>query len=390
MIEDVDVLIIGGGVVGNVLMRALPTSLRVLLVDDKPISLMKDAFDARSIALSQSSIQILKMLEIWPLLEKKYAPIEGVHVSEKGRFGHARLSRAGEALGAVVEMSVLSVYCAGEPASVLGPANLVHYDSETRCATVKTPTQERVIRANIIVGADGAHSFLRTCCQLPLVEKDYHQQALVANIGLQRPHQQWAYERFTEHGPLAMLPMTDSRAALIWVNSPERTALLNQLSDEAFLKSLQAAFGYRLGRFLKVGKRSLYPLFQKVMPNKVQGTAVFIGNAAHTLHPIAGQGLNLGLRDAAMLAQCIKQYGPTKEALVNYEDSRKADEQVITISTDNLIRLFGAKIPGLSMARGLGLLMLDNSSLLKQIVSRYASGYGGVVPDLVCGIVPQA
>lgn len=390
MIEDVDVLVVGGGIVGSVLMRALPSSLRTLLLDDKPISFAREAFDARSIALSQSSIQVLKMLEIWPFLEKKYTPIRGVHVSEQGRFGHARLSREGEALGAIVEMFVLSEACALRSSSLLAPARLLDYNSETRCATVQIGSKERIIRTRLIVGADGANSSLRACCELPLIEKDYHQQALVANIGLQRSHRFWAYERFTSHGPLAMLPMTDNRAALIWVNSLERSALLQQLAEEDFLKALQAAFGYRLGRFVKLGQRTLYPLFQRVMPKKVHGSAVFIGNAAHTLHPIAGQGLNLGLRDAAMLAQCMIEFGATEDALRHYERARVNDEEVIIGSTDALIRLFGAKIPGLSTARGLGLLMLDNSTFLKALVSRYASGYGGVVPDLVCGIVPQA
>ncbi len=390
MIEDVDVLVIGGGVIGRVLMRALPSSVHALLVDDKPIQVTKESFDARSIALSQSSIQVLKMLDIWPFLAQKQTPIQAIHISEQGRFGHARLLSQRDPLGAVVEMSDLNAQCVNGPFSSLAQATLVHYDRETRCATIKTATKEHVVRANVIVGADGADSFLRSCCQCPLIEKDYHQHALVVNIGLQRAHAHWAYERFTAHGPIAMLPMSEQRAALIWVNSPERTLMLNQLSDEAFLKSLQQCFGYRLGRFVKMGKRSVYPLFQKVMPNKVVDSVVFIGNAAHTLHPIAGQGLNLGLRDAAMLAQCIIQCGANPEALMHYQKSRTEDEQVIATSTDILIKLFGAKIPGLSVMRGLGLIALDHSTFLKRLISRYASGYGGVVPDLVCGIAPLA
>lgn len=386
--EEVDVLVIGGGIVGRILMNTLPSSLRTLLVDDKPIFVEQKAFDARSIALSQSSIQILKQLDVWSVLEK--TPIQSIHISEKGQFGHACLSREDKPLGVVVEMSHLNQHCVVDKARTLAPAKLMAYNAKTQVATIKIGNQERLIHANIVVGADGADSTLRAACALPLTQKDYHQQALVANIGLLRSHRNWAYERFTENGPLAMLPMSGDRSALIWVNDPGRTAFLNQLSDDLFLKTLQASFGYRLGRLIKVGRRSIFPLVQKVMPQTVKDNVVFIGNAAHTLHPIAGQGLNLGLRDAAMLAQCLRAKGSNKEALLDYQQLHSNDERIITWSTDALIRLFGAQFPGLSVARGLGLLALDNSVFLKKMVSRYASGYGGVVPDLVCGIAPQA
>ncbi len=382
--EEVDILVVGGGVVGRILMKALAPSFRVLLIDDKPISAEQQPFDARSIALSQSSIQILKQLEVWSALQE--TPIQSIHISEQGQFGHACLSRENEALGAVVEMSCLIQNCLVNPCQLIAPARVVAYDIETQVATVKTANETRLIRANIVVGADGSDSTLRSSCELPLIEKDYHQYALVANVGLLRSHHNWAYERFTKNGPLAMLPMSDNRSALIWVNHPSRTESLNQLSDALFLKTLQTSFGYRLGRFVKIGRRSIFPLIQKVMPEKVKKNVVFIGNAAHTLHPIAGQGLNLGLRDAVMLAQCVHEKGANQQALIDYQHLRSEDERVITWSTDALIRLFGSQFPGLSMARGLGLLTLDNSDFLKKIVSRYASGYGGVIPDLVCGI----
>lgn len=390
MIEDVDVLIVGGGIIGSALMRALsPLNLNVLLIDDKPLMTNASSFDARSVALSSASIQILTALNVWPLLMDKATPIEKIHVSEKGALGHARLLGSHQnPLGAVVEMHDL-----GRVFDVLLDKNhdaisakLTAYDLKENLATIKTIHQARTIRARIVVGADGAESFLRECCQLPVQTKNYQQQALVANIGLARAHQYVAYERFTPEGPIAMLPMSNLRSSLIWVNSPEETAELNQLDDDVFVRRLQRTFGYRLGRFVKVGRRSTYPLQQKVMPNKVIQSVVFIGNAAQTLHPIAGQGFNLGLRDVAMLVQCLVKHGLCPKALQQYQTLRQHDGRVITRFTDSLITLFMSQLPGASIARSMGLVAMDNSDVLKNILSRYAGGYGGVVPDLVCGI----
>ena len=157
-------------------------------------------------------------------------------------------------------------------------------------------------------------------------------------------------------------------------------------SDQDFLKALQDTFGYRLGRFVKVGKRSLYPLRQVLMPQQVLGSVVFVGNAAHTLHPVAGQGFNLGLRDVAILAQCIAHEGLGFEMLETYQQARRHDQAAIARFTDGLIQLFTSRIPGLSIARGAGLLALDNLVPLKNVLARYAQGFAGVIPDLVCGI----
>lgn len=386
---EVDVLIVGGGIIGTALLRALnPLNLTVKLIDNKPLS-THTSFDARSIALSNSSIQILKTLGVWSLLENAFTPIEHIHVSEKGSFGHAHLEgEPGQALGAVVELSELMN--AFQPLineeDYLVPAELLHYDIETQIAQVKKGGRELSIHSRWIIGADGADSFLRQCCHLPVITKDYEQCALVANIGLKRSHHRWAYERFTVDGPIAMLPLSEQRASLIWVNSLQKTQQLMQMSDSVFLQTLQRQFGFRLGVLEKVGLRTLYPLYQKIMPQKILSSVIFMGNAAHTLHPIAGQGFNLGLRDVAMLAQCIVEHGLTSAALTQYQQLRRVDEQVVTTFTDRLIQLFGLKVPGFSFARGIGLATLDNSAFLKKMVARYAGGYGGIIPDLACGI----
>ncbi len=389
--QDVDVLIVGGGVIGAALMRALePLGYRVLLVDDRPIRVghVSD-FDARSLALSPASIEILTRLSVWPLLQAQATHIEAIHVSEQGGFGQARLlGDKQHPLGAVVEMEVLRSAFESllNPKQRLAPAKLTALDATSGQATITTTAGELRLNARLVVGADGADSSLRQWCHLSAQRKDYQQQAIVANIGLMRSHQQWAYERFTPSGPLALLPMTDLRASLVWVHEPAEATRLMSVSDEAFLSALQRAFGYRLGRFVKAGQRVAYPLRQVIMPELVAGSVVFIGNAAHTLHPVAGQGFNLGLRDVATLVQCIAHTGLGADTLHTYQQLRRADQAIITQFTDGLITLFSSRLPGVAFARQLGLLAMDNSGALKKIISRYAGGLGGVVPDLVCGI----
>ncbi|MCX7118967.1 MAG: FAD-dependent monooxygenase [Legionellales bacterium] len=184
-----------------------------------------------------------------------------------------------------------------------------------------------------------------------------------------------------------MLPLEPKRMGVVWSLSPEEATRISQMDDEAFLQNLTKVFGYRLGRFVGVGQRLTYPLRQMLMTESVQGPVVFIGNAAHTLHPVAGQGFNLGLRDVAMLAQMITQIGldaPT--LLTRYQEARQHDQTVIARFTDGLISMYGHPNLGVRMVRQFGLLVLDNNRLLKRVVARYATGLGGVVPDLVCGI----
>ena len=389
--QDVDVLIVGGGIIGAALMRALePLGYRVLLVEDRPIrgGHVSD-FDGRSLALSPASIEILTRISVWPLVHAQATYIEGIHISEQGGFGQARLRGDKEhPLGAVVEMEVLrrSLESLLNPKQRLAPAKLTALDAARGQATIATAAGELILNARLVVGADGADSLLRQWCHLGAQRKDYQQQAIVSNIGLMRSHQQWAYERFTPSGPLALLPMTGSRASLVWVREPAEAARLMSLSDEAFLSALQRAFGYRLGRFVKAGQRVAYPLRQVIMPEQVVGSVVFMGNAAHTLHPVAGQGFNLGLRDVATLVQCIAHTGLGPDTLHTYQHLRRADQAIITQFTDGLITLFSSRWPGVAFARQLGLLAMDNSGALKNIISRYAGGFGGVVPDLVCGI----
>ena len=390
VVNSVDILIIGGGLIGRLLTLALkPLGFNILMVDNKALLQDASVFDARSLALSPASIHVLQTLGIWSLLQDDVTYIHNIHVSEQSAFGQARLlGSEQQPLGAVVEVSVLEHALCTQiaPHEILAPATLRAFDIAAQIATIETSTGEQKISARFVVGADGAHSFLRQCCQLPFYKKDYHQHAIIANIGLARSHQHWAYERFTRQGLWALVPMTGLRAALIWTALPDEVSRLTHLSDQAFLTTLQRTFGYRLGRFVKVGQRSVYPLHQILMRTQVKDSVVFIGNAAHTLHPVAGQGFNLGLRDVAMLVQCFAENGLSPSTLQSYQAQRQADQAIITQLTDGLVKVFNNQLPGVSLVRSLGLTLVDNSAVLKKILSHYASGYGGILSDLVCGI----
>ena len=389
--KQTDILIVGGGLTGATLMLALRgLGYRTLLVESKPFSdKVNPDFDARSIALSPASKRILSMLGVWDILKEYATPITMIHVSDQYRFGVSRLQgEEHNPLGYVVEIQYinLALHQLLAKNQILAPATVNALDLPNKIATVVTQSGEINIEAQLIVAADGADSIIRKLCALKVQSKSYEQNAIVANIGLIKPHNFKAYERFTAHGPLALLPMQTNKMSLVWAMPPDKAKEFMGLSDGSFIKELQQAFGYRLGRFVQVGKRFTYPLRQVLMPEQTKWPVVFVGNAAHTLHPVAGQGFNLGIRDVATLAQCIAKNGLNSDMLDEYLQLRHHDQQVITRCTDGLIQLFTSRLPGVGLARNMGLIALDNIPVLKNVLARYARGFGGVTPDLVCEI----
>ncbi len=388
---EVDILIVGGGLIGASLALALvDAGFRPLLVDAKPFSdQIHPDFDARSLALSPASVRILKMLKVWPHLCEWACPIEGIQVSEQHRFGRARLSGdANNPLGYVVELPHISaaLHALLPHEYILAPAKLTAINPAEGTAIISRSTGDITVHASLIVAADGSNSTVRALCGVETQNKSYAQKAVVANIGLARPHQQQAFERFTLTGPLALLPLKGLRASLVWSLPSEDAERLARLPERDFLTALQRDFGYSLGRLTRVGQRMVYPLQQVLASQQVMGRVVFLGNAAHTLHPVAGQGFNLGLRDVAMLAQCIVQQGIHANMLETYQASRHHDQTSMARLTDGLIELFTSKIPGMAFARSAGLMALDNIPLFKNLLTRYARGFAGIIPDLVCGI----
>lgn len=389
--KQVDILIIGGGLTGTILKLALAKSgYSTLLIDMNSFSDKVHAdFDARTLALSPASIRILQMLDIWPLLQQDATAIETIHVTEQHRFGSAHIQgQPDKPLGYVVEMQHINraLYQLRDEEQSLAPARLSALNKDESSVTISTEKGDVLVHAKLIVAADGTDSAVRRLSALPVKVKDYQQHAIVANIGLARAHLNIAHERFTSSGPLALLPMTGARTSLVWVMQPADAEHLVSLTEKEFLANLQRAFGYRLGRFTRVGKRVIYPLRQLTMPEKTAWPLVFVGNAAHTLHPVAGQGFNLGLRDVATLAQCIMQQGLNEAMLNNYQTMRQHDEKAITHLTDGFVKIFTSPIPGMALLRNLGLIAVDNLPVLKRCLTRYTCGFAGVTPDLVCGI----
>lgn len=388
--KTVEVVIVGAGPIGASLMLSLKgLGLSVLLVDKNPLGpKIHTDFDARSLALSPSSQRILNGLGVWSDLEQFITPIETIHISEQSRFGVSRLQDPKlQPLGYMVQMQHINQVLHGllnQDEMLIGEVTTI--DLAQKELVVQTASGAYRLQARLLVAADGSQSKIRTLCDLELKTKEYNQCAIVANIGLACPHRNQAFERFTHKGPLALLPLHAQRMALVWAVSPDSAQSLLALDDCAFLKTLQQVFGYRLGRLLKVGTRTSYKLQQMIMPKFVQDHVVFIGNAAHTLHPVAGQGFNLGLRDVAFLAQCIAEFGLSEITLTQYVRLRIGDQQVMSRFTDGLINLFASRMPGLGAARGIGLVLFDTMPWMKNILSRYARGFGGTVPNLACNI----
>ncbi len=408
-----DVVIAGGGMVGASLALALSRysegALSVLLVESFPLPsgdsapVYRPSFDARSTALSYGSRQILESVDVWTALHKHLTPITRIHVSDRGHIGSALLTaqeQGWDALGYVVENAwlgnvLLNTLNAAPGVECRSPASVVAVEQDgglarlrldTLQSTEEKDTASETIYCRLLAVADGAQSGLRSALGIAGKVVDYAQQAVIANVCFEKPHDGIAYERFTDQGPLALLPLANSeqgeaRASLVWTLSAADAASVLAASDEVFLAQLQQRFGYRQGRFLRVGERASFPLQLVEAEEQVRPNIVVMGNAAHSLHPVAGQGFNLALRDVARLARKLAQtprenLGELSQ-LRSYLNSQHQDQRNTVELSHQLPALFARKNPLFSLGRNLGLLALD---VLPAAKARFVEQAAGLAP----------
>lgn len=387
----VQLAIIGGGLVGASLALALQEGARqrgwriVLIEPFAPGNSYQPSYDARSSALSYGTRQIYERLGLWPALSARAEPIRQIHVSDRGRFGATRLSAESEgvpALGYVVENAWLG-QCLWQALD----AEVV----EWRCPAEVTALQAlgdgyrltlndgSQLDCDLAVLADGGRSGLREQLGITVKTTPYGQNALIANISTAEAHQGQAFERFTDEGPMALLPLSENRSALVWTRQGSDAQRLAALPDREFLAELQQVFGYRLGALTQVGARHLYPLSLVEASEQVRPHLVVLGNAAHSLHPIAGQGYNLSLRDTLALAEALLDSPATPgdfSVLQDYLQRQRLDQQMTVGFSDQVTRLFSTAQPLLVAGRNLGLLGLDLLPPAKHWFARQAMGLG--------------
>lgn len=397
-----DIAIVGSGLVGSSLAIALASSTyKIALIDSQPlvdIELKANSLDGRSIALALSSKKMLSALGLWTSLQEHATAIKKIHISDQGRFGATRLDSARyevESFGYLVPADHLIHSLNKQVDSI---------DNVTRIQPYKVSAIEnnldhvilkqddgKTVQASLLIAADGANSFIRKALGIGLEEKQYQQSAIVGSLECEQAHNNTAYERFTEDGPLALLPREGNRCGFIWMNSTQTAETNLALSDSAFMHKLQEAFGFRLGHFQSVSKRFAYPLALLMSEQRVQQRVVLIGNAAQTLHPIAGQGFNLALRDIAELVERLNENnlkskdGNFDEVLRRYADKRQPDIEKTVRFTDRLNFLFNADYPVLKQSRGLGLAMLGAIPVLEERIVKQNLGEAGSNASLLQG-----
>ncbi len=391
--QSVDLVILGGAMAGATLALAaeqLRSSdgrrLSIALIEaHEGVSLAPSSFDDRSIALAAGSVAHLQQWGLWPAMAPLAQPIEQIVVSDKGHFGGLTLTAADHqvtAFGQVIELATTGAYLWQQlrqsTVQLHCPARLSQLQLTNNGAHLYLDNGQQ-LQAKLVVGSDGQASSLRHLLGIATEQYDYQQTALIANLRFEQ-HHNTAFERFTAEGPLALLPMSQQRYSLVWVQSPQQAQRRLQLDERQFAQECQRAFGHRLGRITQVGQRQDYPLSLTYAQRLHWPRCLLIGNAAQTLHPIAGQGFNLGLRDvAALINQLQKALDNNQDCgqwsyLQDYVDERQPDRNRMIGFTHGLVQLFSQSAPLLALGRNSGLLAMALKPQWQRALVRQALG----------------
>ncbi|NRA79711.1 MAG: 2-octaprenyl-6-methoxyphenyl hydroxylase [Pseudoalteromonas sp.] len=385
MAKQFDVVIIGGGMAGASCALGLKQSnkqLSIAVIEANEVSAnYHPSFDDRSIALAQQSVQYLKSINAFDCQAPFAAAIKKVTVSDRGHFGktHIDCQEYGhDALGYVVEVNPfgrsLHQQLTRTDVSLFCPDTVAKLEYQSDFANITLSSGEQ-LSAKLVVIADGAHSQSRKLANIEFNTRAYQQAAIIANIEVAGGHHHHAFERFTEHGPMALLPMSNNRYSLVWCMEPEQIEHTMALEDDAFLAELQKAFGYCGGSFSKVGMRASYPLVYGKAESLSSHRTVLIGNAGHAIHPIAGQGFNLGLRDVQLLCDMANRDDLGDYAFTRYySQTRSKDITTVMTLTDSLVRLFSNSSRLLALGRSIGLFSMDLFSSLKTPLAKQLMG----------------
>ncbi len=404
MQKEFDVIIVGGGIVGVSLALILAKSLlKVALVEAANVTVPNSRLRSdHTLVLSASSRSIFESIGIWQKISALMSPIQKIHVSDQGHFGSAHILAREEklsALGYVVSAAVITQSLYAELSkyktiTLFQPGQFISHNYQSGIMQVDLNYQGTniTLSAKLLVAADGHNSSIRKFLNIKVAKKDYQQTAILCNVDLKRPHLETAYERFTEEGPLAFLPLINQGGAVVWTVDKNRAAQLLSLSENSFIKTLQQNFGYRFGQIKRCTSPIGIDLHLITAQQQIAPGVVLLGNSVHTLHPVAGQGLNLALRDLAILAEEIvgahKKNAPLGDSdiLQRYMMRRKKDQQQIITLTHSLVGIFSNSLLPVILARNVSMVLLDRFKWLKRILTKRTSGLAGKVPRLACGM----
>jgi len=405
--QHYDIVTAGGGMIGTSLALALaPLGLRVAVVEAiARRETAQPSFDDRSTALSRSTQRMFEAMGLWPDIVAASTPIHSVHVSDQGRFGFSHIDaeeQGVEALGYVVINRVLGGVLQAalgslQDTDVLCPSRIVDIELAPNIvnATVEGADGEQTeLTCSLLVAADGANSAVRELMGITAQKSDYGQRAVIGNLLPEKDIDNVAYERFTQQGPLAILPVTDGRAGFVWTVSEYDAERVMALDDAQFLAELQQEFGYRLGVFSRVGTRASYPLVLSKALRLTATRSVLVGNSAHGLHPVSAQGFNLGMRDVAAIVDCVADAKAAEgdfdpgagEVLEQYASWRRADQKKLVRFTDSLVKLFGSERWPLRTLRNIGMLGFDLVPGVRSVFAKHTMGLAGRLPRLSRGV----